>query len=104
MLGGGGEARRALDAVKSRNLTDRLEGRLTVDPRVNRSGNRVRPEGNRALLSRGDRGDRWDGDEERDRDSLGRGCVFRVSGSGYETTLNGTTAPVFSQTIPIWPP
>jgi hypothetical protein len=89
----GGEARRALDAVEPRDLADGLERGLPVDLNVDRRGDAIGPEGYGAVLSRDD-GGAPEGERRRDaEDSL------------YdESTLNGTTAPVFSQTIAILPP
>lgn len=89
-LGGRREPGGALDPVEARELPDRLERRLPVDARLDRGGNRIRPEGDAAVLRR---------DGARDEEERRRG-----DGSFYETTLNGTTAPVFSQTIAIFPP
>jgi len=79
--------------VEPRDLADGLERRLTVDLCVDRRGDAVRPERYGAVPSRDD-GDAPEGERRRDaEDSL------------YdESTLNGTTAPVFSQTIAILPP
>ena len=82
----------ALDAMEPRELADGLQGLAAVHLRVDRRRNRVRPEGDRAIFSGG--GPR---DEEK--------CRRRAGDSLYdESTLKGTTAPVFSQAMAILPP
>ena len=85
----GGEAGGALDAVEPRELADRLERRDAVHLRADGRGGRVGPERDRTILAVG-------GGGEKNR--------RRAEDPFYETTLNGTTAPVFSQTIASLPP
>lgn len=75
--------------MEPRELADRLEGRRAVDLRMDGRGDRVGPERDRAIFAVGGGGEK----NRRRADEL-----------LYETTLNGTIAPVFSQTIASLPP
>lgn len=74
-----------------------------VDLRVDRAGDGVGPEGDRAVIAGRDAGRQ---EKSRRREEIPRRCAPRDDkGFGlYGSTLNGTTAPVFSQTIASLPP
>jgi hypothetical protein len=81
--------------VEARDLADELERRPAVDLGVDGGGNRVRPERDGAVFRRGDRDGRG---REGDRRRRAHGPIYD------ESTLKGTTAPVFSHPIAIFPP
>jgi hypothetical protein len=83
--------------VKAGELADELQRRPAVDLGVDSGGNGVRPERDGALFRRGDRGGGDGSCREDDRRRRASGPIY------YESTLIGTTAPVFSQPIAIFP-
>ena len=87
------EPRRAVDAVEAPELPDRLERRDAVDLGVDRRRDRVRPERDGPVL-----GDQGPGGER------GESGWRRRSRWRYLATVNGTTPPVFSQTMASLPP
>ena len=100
VLGGVGEAGRAVHAMEARELAHGLEGRHAVDLGVDRGGDGVGPEGNRPLLGRA--ADRAD---EPGKRRGGPGALpSRANIRAYCATVNGTSATVLSQAIASLPP